>query len=241
MMQQEDQSDTPSGGEAAAAAPSSSSVATTSRTGGAPSSWAVKSSDEGRQQQQNPSSTQFSSSEKEESAGSVRSRRRKQPDDSGVRTATGSVRSDTESLLLFPPDMGPEDETQKDNNNFRDWLATGTLDILKMTGGVALSTTGKLVAPPIQMTRMLLPGLTAAIIDWVDKAAPERVKDWFRIFSSSIYHLVTVLKNTEQGHVFRSRLGQVGGDLRDLASSDIALQAIVDTMSASVKFTEALQ
>jgi hypothetical protein len=212
----------------------SSSVATTSR-GGAPNSWAAKSEDGLLTQRQQQGSSQ--ANVREESAGSVRSRRRRQAND-----GNSSAAFDEASESLFPPDMGNlPNEGQNPQGNFRDWLAAGAVDVLKMTGGVALSTTGKLVAPPIQMTRMLLPGLMAAIIDSFDKSAPERLKDWVRIFSSSIYHLVTVLKNTEQGHIFRSRLGKVGGDLRDLASSDIALQAIVDTMSTTVKFTEALQ
>jgi hypothetical protein len=129
----------------------------------------------------------------------------------------------------------------KKSNSFHDWLAAGAVDFLKLTGGVALTTTEFLVSPPLQMTRLLLPGLLASLLEYIDLVTPPRCKDWFRIVSSSIYHVFSVLKHTAKGKEFRTQVGNVGGDLRELLSSDVVRQVLMDGMASSVKMAEALQ
>jgi hypothetical protein len=126
-------------------------------------------------------------------------------------------------------------------NSFRNWLAAGAVDILRLTGGVALTTTEYLVSPPLQMTRLLLPGLLASLLEYIDLVTPPRCKDWFRIASASIYHVVSVLRHTDKGKEFRTQVGNVGGDLRELLSSDVARQVLMDGMASSVKAAEAFQ
>ena len=126
-------------------------------------------------------------------------------------------------------------------DSFRDWLAAGAVDFLIATGGVALTTTEFLVSPPLQVTRFLLPGLLASLLEYIDLVTPPRCKDWFRIASSSIYHVISVLKCTAKGKEFRTQVGNVGGDLRELLSSDVVRQILMDGMASSVKMAEALQ
>jgi hypothetical protein len=147
---------------------------------------------------------------------------------------------------FFPPSMDSNtpNHTQpppKKKDSFRDWLAAGAVEFLKTSGGVAFSTTEFLVTPPLQMTRFLLPGLLASLLEYIDVVTPPRCKDWFRIVSSSIYHVISVLRNTAKGKEFRTQVGNVGGDLRELLSSDVVRQVLMDGMASSVKMTEALQ
>jgi hypothetical protein len=147
---------------------------------------------------------------------------------------------------FFPPslDANTPNHTRappQKKDSFRDWLAAGAVDFLKATGGVALTTTEFLVSPPLQMTRLLLPGLLASLLEYIDLVTPPRCKDWFRIVSSSVYHVISVLKHTAKGKDFRTQLGNVGGDLRELMSSDVVRQVLMDGMASNVKMAEALQ
>ena len=93
-----------------------------------------------------------------------------------------------------------------------------TLEFLKLAGGITLSTTGRLVAPPLHVTRtFILPNLWQASLDAVAHATPERVKDWFRIVSSSFYHFFAVLGKTERGAFFRQRVLVALSDVVDVA------------------------
>lgn len=71
--------------------------------------------------------------------------------------------------------------------------------------------------------------------------SPQRVKDWFRIISSSFHHLVKVVKNTHKGAVFRRKVATVGVDIVDVLSSEASRQALIDAMASLVKLYEALQ
>jgi hypothetical protein len=116
----------------------------------------------------------------------------------------------------------------------------GTVGFLRMAGGLTLSTTGALVAPPLHVTRtLILPNLWAASLDYIAHNTPDRVKDWFRIIRSSFMHIVTGLKNTASGKVFRSHLVDVGVDLVKCVSSDEARQMLTDGVACVVKLAEA--
>ena len=118
----------------------------------------------------------------------------------------------------------------------------GSLELLRIAGGLTLSTTGKLVAPPLKVTQQIvLPSLLAATLDYARQIIPVRIQDWFQIVTASLYHLYVVLRNTRRGAVFRSRLGMVGADLVDCISSDESRQVIADGMASVVKLSEAMQ
>jgi hypothetical protein len=116
-----------------------------------------------------------------------------------------------------------------------------TIEFLKVAGGLTLNATGKVVAPPLHVTRtVLLPALWAASVDFLGHRTPKRVKDWLRILSSSVYHLVAVVQKTDKGQLFRQRLLILFGDIIDCLSADATRQVLVDGMAAFVKLTEAL-
>jgi hypothetical protein len=150
---------------------------------------------------------------------------------------------------LLPPDLGTADGTQgtaannsNNNNGFKNWLTSGILDVLGTAAGVTLSTTGMLVAPPLQMTKtLLLPGLLALFVDTLDAITPPRVQDWFRILSSSVHHLITVLGNTEKGKLFSVQVYIVLQDFLQAISAPESRQVLVDGMATSVKFAAALK
>ena len=117
----------------------------------------------------------------------------------------------------------------------------GTIELLKLAGGATLSTTGKIMSPSIQVTtQIIIPALWTAFTDYVHHVASDRLKDWFRIVRSSLYHFITVLKNAHKGIVFRKKIVTVGADVLDCLSSDASRQVIVDGMATMVKLAEAL-
>lgn len=147
---------------------------------------------------------------------------------------------------LMPPDIGPgavpPGNATSEDSWFKSWLTMGILDVLGTAAGVTLSTTGKLVAPPLHLTKnILLPGLLALIVDTLDSITPPRVKDWFRILSASSYHLITVLGSTEKGKIFSSQFYIVLQDVMQALSAPESRQVLVDGMATSVKFAAALQ
>lgn len=131
---------------------------------------------------------------------------------------------------------------QPNNKSLQDQVLTGTLELLKIMGGATLSTTGKLVQPPLHIAQsVLLPALWSGLVDYLNQVTPLRVKDWFRILSSSVHHIITVIGNTAKGTIFRRKLYTVGDGIVDCLSSDASRQAIMDGMAAWVKLSEALQ
>ena len=158
----------------------------------------------------------------------------------------GSPLFEPESVLLphlesgaLPPETAA---ASNDDSLFKSWLTTGILDFLGTVAGLTVSTTGKLVAPPLYMTKtILLPGLLALIVETLDFITPPRVKDWFRILSSSFYHLMTVLGSTEKGNAFSSQVYVVLQDILQALSAPESRQVLVNLMATSVKFAAALQ
>jgi hypothetical protein len=124
------------------------------------------------------------------------------------------------------------------DSSFKSWLTSGALEALNVTAGWTLST----MAPPLQMTKnILLPGLLALFIDTMDSVTPPRVKDWFRILSSSVYHLLSVLRSTSRGKIFSDQFVLVLQDIVQAMSAPESRQVLVDGMACSVKLADALQ
>ena len=71
----------------------------------------------------------------------------------------------------------------------------GTLDFLRIAGGLTLSTTGKLVAPPLHVTQtVVLPQLWAATRAYLLEHFP-----WIAVIEAAISNLWQVLVDTPQG------------------------------------------
>ena len=98
------------------------------------------------------------------------------------------------------------------------------------------------MAPPLHVTKsILLPGLLALLIDTLDTVTPRRVQDWFRVVSTSVYHLFSVLSATEHGQGFSSQLVVFLQDMVQVVSAPESRQVLVDGMAASVKLADALK
>ena len=133
-------------------------------------------------------------------------------------------------------------QSPQPNRTLQDQVLAGTLELLKIMGGATLSTTGKIVQPPLYIAQsILLPAMWSGLVDYLNQVTPMRVKDWFRILSSSVHHIITVIGNTAKGKIFRRKLRTVGDGIVDCVSSDASRQAITDGMAAWVKLSEAFQ
>lgn len=126
-----------------------------------------------------------------------------------------------------------------------DWLAASawgaTLEVLKLAGGVTLSTTSKLVAPPLHVSRkFLLPALLDAAVNNIATNTPVRIKDWFRIVSSSISNFWQVLKDTQRGKQFRERLLIVWYDILECLTADVTRQVFLDGTACWIKLAQVL-
>ena len=118
---------------------------------------------------------------------------------------------------------------------------SSTLEILKLVGGVGLSTTGVLLSPSLELTKALVPHLLGGISDYLSQVSPQRLKDWFRIVSASVHHMIAVIVSTERGSIFRRKIVRVGGDIVDVVSNEASRQTLMDGMACFVKLSEALQ
>ena len=152
------------------------------------------------------------------------------------RGTPSSSRTSNFDDFSLPPEMQPENDS-----SFKSWLTSGILGALNVAAGVTISTTGTLMAPPLHVTKtVLLPGLLALFIDTLDATTPQRIKDWFRILSSSVYHLFSVLRSTSSGKKFSSQFWIVLKDVMGALSSPESRQLLVDGVACSVKFADAL-
>ncbi|KAL7557862.1 hypothetical protein ACA910_010913 [Epithemia clementina (nom. ined.)] len=117
----------------------------------------------------------------------------------------------------------------------------GTVGFLKLAGGLTLTATGKVVAPPLHITRtVVLPQLWAATVDAVSQATPQRLKDWLRILQLAVVQFISVLRHTERGLEFRQCLLLFLDDLLDCISSDATRQVVVDVTASVVQLGQAL-
>ncbi|GAX11295.1 hypothetical protein FisN_7Lh403 [Fistulifera solaris] len=112
-----------------------------------------------------------------------------------------------------------------------------SLEFLRIAGGVTLSTTGTLMQPPLHVTqKYVLPQLWHAFLDLLQNETPERLQDWFRIVSSSVYHFISVLRETVSGQALRERLLIVWVDLVQVLATDASRQALMEFTACWVKF-----
>lgn len=160
--------------------------------------------------------------------------------------------NDLLSSVLLPPTLildggytagGTKQKNAKDppkQSSFRKWLAEGMLDTLNVVAGITLSTTGTILSPPIAITKnVMLPALLGLLVDALDTITPPRFQDWFRILSSSVYHLFSQGK-TQPGLAFQKQVGVTTGSFLEVLSAPESRQAVVDGMATGVKLADAL-
>ncbi|CAJ1948140.1 unnamed protein product [Cylindrotheca closterium] len=131
--------------------------------------------------------------------------------------------------------------SNKEQETFKSWLSARIMDGLNTAAGATLSTTGQLIAPPLHVTKtVILPSLLGLLVDILDTVVPHRLKDWFRILSSSIHHLVSVIRSTKGGKHFSSSFLNVMQDIALVTSAPETRNMLIDTMAFGVKFFNAL-
>jgi hypothetical protein len=129
-----------------------------------------------------------------------------------------------------------------DTKSFKGWLTGSLLGALNTAAGITLSATNTIATPAVGMTQnVILPSILALIVETLDNVTPTFVKDWFRILSSSVYHLYSVLASTNQGKVLRRQLLLVIQNVLEAWSAPESRQVVVDGMAAGVKLADALQ
>ena len=157
------------------------------------------------------------------------------------RSVTSSRLGLNDSYIPSQPQQPQSQPQQSLSDQVVSSAVAGTVELLKLAGGWTLSATGKVVAPPLQVTqRVLLPHLWAATVDVLATSTPPRLQDWFRIVQSAVVQFVSVLTRTERGQAFAQRLVVVIGDVIDCLSSTATRQVLVDMTATSVKLGEAL-
>lgn len=130
----------------------------------------------------------------------------------------------------------------KEVETFKGWLSARIMDGLNTAAGATLSTTGQLIAPPLHVTKtVILPSLLGLFVDTLDTVTPQRLKDWFRIISSSLHHLVSVIRSTKGGKQFSSRFLEVTQDIALVTSAPETRNILIDTMALGVKTFDALK
>jgi hypothetical protein len=161
-----------------------------------------------------------------------------------TKNRRGAPSSKAPSSVEEPPNMSLPDLPSEDHpdSSFKGWLTSGVLEALNRAAGLTLSTTGTLITPPLLMTKnVLIPGLLAVFIEYMDSVTPPRVKDWLRVLSSSVYHLFSVLGSTTRGKSFSDQFVRVLRDIVQVMSAPESRQVLVDGMACSVKLADALQ
>ena len=162
--------------------------------------------------------------------------------DGGV--GTGKISTRYQNHEQHQQDFHNQEQPQQQPSSYRKWLAEGMLETLNVMAGITLSTTGTILSPPIAMTKnIIIPSLLAILVDTLDAVTPHRVQGWFRILSSSMYHLFAVLvtRSTEKGENFREKVTLVFKSFLEAWGAPESRQVVVDGMSTGVKFVDAMQ
>jgi len=172
-------------------------------------------------------------------------------------SSTPSIRQQVDESIHLDNDstteQGPQQLEQNDNNNSDNdgsmsipnllgtTLTPPLFNLLRLLATASLSTTGKVLAPPLHLTRtVLFPTIYGTVTDQLNALTPTRVKDWFSIFRKGIQHLWGVIISSPTGQTFRGQVYTVGGDLVDVAATPTARQVVVDFCATIIKIAEAL-
>lgn len=115
------------------------------------------------------------------------------------------------------------------------------LGAAKLAGGVTLSATGQVMAPPLALTRsLLLPALWDAIVFVLQENVPLRALEWWRVVSTTVSQAVRILINTPVGEQARGRLLAVISDIVKIITSVDAQRLLMDTSGTIVQLGRVL-
>ena len=121
-------------------------------------------------------------------------------------------------------------------------LPKALTDLLLQTAILGIDTTAKLSKPTLALTRnTLLPQIILPLLTelW-ETYAPDRLQTWAKVIPSSLSNLYDLLWDTDAGRQFGNSSLQLGEDVLDMMTSEVARQLWIDVTVALVKVLDAL-
>lgn len=144
------------------------------------------------------------------------------------------------------PSNTNNDDRQNSNissdNNEATPLPKALTDLLLQTAILGIDTTAKLSKPTLALTKnTLLPQIILPLITelW-ETYAPDRLQTWMKVLPSSLKNLHDLLWETDAGQQFGQKSLQLGEDLVDMISSEVARQYCIDLTVTLIKLLDAL-
>ncbi len=128
------------------------------------------------------------------------------------------------------------------NNNQSAPLPKALTDLLLQTAILGIDTTAKLSRPTLALTKnTLLPQIILPLLTelW-ETYAPDRLQTWMKVLPSSLKNLHDLLWETHAGQQFGQKSLQLGEDVVDMISSEVARQYCIDVTVTLIKLMDAL-
>mmetsp|Transcript_18379 Transcript_18379/g.30121 ORF Transcript_18379/g.30121 Transcript_18379/m.30121 type:complete len:759 (+) Transcript_18379:123-2399(+) len=128
------------------------------------------------------------------------------------------------------------------NNNESAPLPKALTELLLQTAILGIDTTAKLSKPTLALTKnTLLPQIILPLLTelW-ETYAPDRLQTWMKVLPSSLKNLHDLLWETYAGQQFGQKSFQLGEDIVDMVSSEVARQYCIDVTVTLIKLMDAL-
>jgi len=143
--------------------------------------------------------------------------------------------------------LNTKNDDVRENNNNNNNVSSAPLpkaltDLLLQTAILGIDTTAKLSKPTLALTKnTLLPQIILPLLSelW-ETYAPDRLQTWMKVLPSSLKNLHDLLWETDAGKQFGQTSFQLGEDVVDMISSEVARQYCIDVTVALIKFMDAL-
>jgi len=121
-------------------------------------------------------------------------------------------------------------------------LPKALTDLLLQTAILGIGTTAKLSKPTLELTKnTLLPQIIIPLLQEVwQQYVPIRLQTWMNVVPTSLKNVGNLLWDTEAGQALGEKAGQLGENVVDMASSEVARQCWIDATVALIKLMESL-
>jgi hypothetical protein len=121
-------------------------------------------------------------------------------------------------------------------------LPKALTDLLLQTAILGIDTTAKLSKPTLELTKnTLLPQIILPLLrELWETYAPDRLQTWMKVVPSSLKNLHELLLETDAGKQFGHTSLQLGEDIVDMVSSEVARQFSIDVTVSFIKLLDAL-
>lgn len=121
-------------------------------------------------------------------------------------------------------------------------LPKALTDLLLQTAILGIDTTAKLSKPTLELTKnTLLPQIILPLLrELWETYAPDRLQTWMKVVPSSLKNLHELLLETDAGKQFGHTSLQLGEDVVDMVSSEVARQFSIDVTVSFIKLLDAL-